>query len=74
MVEGGALAGEADAPFGFDNLVMQERLLTGIRKGKGTAGKRIVMPQLRSADFKFLHNLGWMQAIRDAFGSLVRRA
>jgi len=52
------LAGKVDAPFGFDDLVMQERLLTGIKESKGAAGKRIVMPHIRSADLKFLQNLG----------------
>lgn len=52
------LAGKVDAPFGFDDLVMQECLLTGIKDGKGTAGKRIVMPHIRGTDLKLLQNPG----------------
>lgn len=58
MVEGSVLVGEVDTPFRFDDLVMQERLLARIKEGKGTVGKRVVSPHIRSADFKFLHNLG----------------
>ena len=37
MIERGVFSGKVDAPFGFDDFIMEQRLLTGIKEGERVA-------------------------------------
>ena len=59
MIERGMLSRKVDASFGLDDLIVQQRLLAGVKEGERAACVRVVMPHVRGAGFEFFPNL-WM--------------
>src|SRR5687767_14154286 len=57
MIQRGMLARKMDASFWFDDLVMEQRLLAGIKESERAARIRVIMPHMRCACLEFLSNL-----------------
>ena len=58
VIQGSVFSRKVDAALRFDDLIVQEGLLTGIKEGERSARVGIVMPHVRSACLELLPDLG----------------
>ena len=57
VIQGGVLSRKMDAALRFDDLIVQESLLTGIKERERSTRKWIVMPHVRGARLELLPDL-----------------